>query len=211
MAMVLANGDRSVSGMSIVSPGMGIKADNATRVGTLNISDTIIQSSDYNMYIGWANEINLTRVRGVTGTGSASEGWNPYGLRIQDAAKVRIVDSEFDNSASGPAAAAAGKMNKNSIRLAGITEAGSGIFNSRIKGGQIMLGGGTANEREGWSPFGNFTISGGSFECTDPMATPLEIYGRVGEAGPVVIENWNVTSASGRTSHSAMSPSTASR
>jgi hypothetical protein len=108
---------------------------------------------------------------------------------------VRIVDSVFDNSASVPAATASGRMAKNSIRLAGVTESGSGIFNSTVRGGQIMLGGGAADGNVGWQPFGNFTISGGTFECTDPMATALQIYGGVGSAGSVVIENWNVTSA----------------
>jgi hypothetical protein len=186
----LGSGDSTLSNLAIVSSGEGVLGDNATSVGTLSITDSTINSSEYALYVADADQVSLTRVTAVAGAG----GDNPYGIRAGNAPSLRIVDSMIDNSASVPDATAQGQMAKNSIRLAGVTEPGSGIFNSTVRGGQIMLGGGAADERQGWSPFGDFTISGGNFECTDPMATALQIYGRVGEAGPVVIENWNVTS-----------------
>jgi hypothetical protein len=186
----LSAGDNTLSRVAINSTGLGVEGDNATSVSTLSITDSTIQSSEYALYVGSAQAINLTRVNAVTG----ANGDNPYGMRVGSAPLVRIVDSVFDNSASVPVANAHGRMAKNSIRLAGVTESGSGIFNSTVRGGQIMLGGGAADGNVGWQSFGNFTISGGAFECTDPMATALQIYGGVGAAGPVVIENWNVTS-----------------
>jgi hypothetical protein len=187
--VMLNDGNNTLVGLAINSSGIGVEGNNATSVGVLSVTDSTIQSRDYGFYIGGAEAVNLTRV-----TTMAAGGENPYGIRVGDSPMVRIVDSIIDNSASVPAATANGRMAKNSVRLAGVTQAGSGIFNSTVRGGQIMLGGGAADERQGWAAFGNFTISGGSFECTDPMATALQIYGRVGEAGPVVIENWNVTS-----------------
>lgn len=159
---------------------------------------------EYNLYGSGASHIRNSRLVAV-GKTDAENAALPENDRSNDGYCVRhsgdrcrIENTDYDNAACVEIEKAKAKQGKNSLRITGCNQPGSGILNSRGRGGALMIGRGARNETDPAEPFGNFEISGGSFDCTDPRNVPLGFGAACGKAGPVKVNNINIT---GLTAH----------
>lgn len=142
-AISLNDGATTIANTTITG-GSGIVGDNATHVTSLNVSNVVIQSTNYGIYLGEADNVNLSNVN-IT---CDPTGGDSYSVR----GHIRNLVSSDSTFNSGIKA----------YRIYGL-EGGSSTRDT-YTGDRLMLGGGYSNEWGSAAAFHNFTFKDGSID-----------------------------------------------
>lgn len=156
----LNSGETTIANTTITG-NTGIVGDNATHVTTLNVSNVVIQSTNYGIYLGECDNLNLANVN-ITCDPSGGDSYSIRGY-------VRNFVSSDSTFNSGIKA----------FRLYGV-EGGSSTRDT-ITGDRLMLGGGYSYEWGEAGAFHNFTFTDGAVDVNS-----VELYNNTSN---VVFEN----------------------
>jgi hypothetical protein len=135
----LLNGSRVLANVRIVSDDKGIVAENDIYVTTLELTNVQIESLNYGIYLGHADDVFL---RGVDITASP-RGGDSYSLRGA-IKKLTSVDSTY-------------RAGQKAFRVYGLH--GGSSTRDFFSGENLMLGGGFGDEWVSPGPFENFTLT----------------------------------------------------
>ena len=156
----LSDGATTISDRVIIGTS-GIVGDNATHVTTLNVNNVTIRSTNYGIYLGECDNLNLSNVN-ITCDPSGGDSYSVRGTIHH----LTSSDSTFNSGIKA-------------FRIYGL-EGGSSTRDT-YSGDRLMLGGGYANEWGEAAAFHNFTFKDGSIDVNS-----VEMYN---DTNNVVFEN----------------------